>query len=125
MIFIILALVAISIPLVVGSLFVCVPKWWTKSVTPRIPNWATRERPVSIKTRERIFDVLVILVYPFIYGFMLLLWLVRGWFVVGLAVIEGVCPYNGSYRWRESLFEWFDTGNKPIQDVSSYEIVGD
>ena len=123
MVFIILAVLVI--PLVVGSVFVCVPKWWTQSVVPHLPDWVTRDRPRSEAAQARIGMVVKILLAPLIFSVAIAFWLIRGWFSIGLAAIEGACPYNGNFRWRDNLSQWFDAGTKPLSDLSPEDITGE
>lgn len=125
MIILIVVLAALALPLVVGSVFVCVPKWWTKSVEPHLPGWMTRPaEPFSDATEDRIRMAAKILTWPIVFSLALTVWLIRGWFVIGLATIEGVCPYNGGHGWRDCLSEWFDVGTKPLKDLSPEDVLG-
>lgn len=125
MIIVTVVLAALIIPLVIGSVFVCVPKWWKKSVEPHLPDWMTREpTPWSAAAIARADLALKILLSPILFSAALVAWLIRGWFVIGLAVIERACPYNGSFRWRQSLSEWFDVGTKPLADLSAEDVTG-
>ncbi|KKL23613.1 hypothetical protein LCGC14_2423660 [marine sediment metagenome] len=121
---IILVIAALTIPLVIGSVFVCVPKWWTKSVAPRLPDWITRDRLLSRAANDRWEMGAKILLCPLIFGLALAVWLIRGWFVIGLAVIEGACPYNGSFKWRKCLSDWFGAGKVPLFSLSPEDVLG-
>ncbi len=129
MIIFIVVLAVLIIPLVVGSVFVCVPKWWTKSVGPRIPEWlivdlSSRKHPILARADRAMMKLAKILLAPIVFIVALVVWLIRGWFVIGLAAIEGVCPYNGKFRWRECLSEWFYVGKKPLKDLSPEDVLG-
>ena len=124
MIFVIIILVALMAPLVVGSVFVCVPKWWTQSVVPRLPGRLTKDRPtMSEAAAARWRMVAKVLLSPILFSLALAVWLIRGWFSMGLAAIEGACPYNGSFKWRDNLSQWFDVGMKPLSDLSPEDVV--
>ena len=43
MTYLVVVLAVLIIPLVIGSVFVCAPKWWTQSVEPHLPDWMTEE----------------------------------------------------------------------------------
>ncbi len=125
MIIVIVVLTVLIFPLVVGSVFVCVPKWWTQSVKPHMPDWMTREPvPMSKAAVDRWDRIARILLSPIIFSVALVIWLIRGWFVIGLAAIEGACPYNGKFRWRDCLSDWFDAGKKPLKDLSADDVLG-
>ena len=125
MIIVIVVLAVLILPLVVGSVFVCVPKWWTQSVVPHMPDWMTRAaKPISAAAVAQWDKAARILLSPLIFTAALAVWLIRGWFVIGLAAIEGVCPYNGGHGWRDCLSKWFNAGRKPLKDLSTKDIMG-
>ena len=128
---IIIVIAAVFIlPLAIGSVFVCVPKWWTQSVEPHLPDtpdWMSVE-PFSKATNDRLergaLIVLKVVFFPAFFTAALVAWMIRGWFVIGLAAIEGACPYNGGFKWRECLSDWFDAGTVPMTDLSPKDVFG-
>ena len=124
MIIVIVVLIALIVPLVIGSVFVCVPKWWTRSVEPHMPEWLTKKLQMSEAAEVRIGWVLLVLLGPPFFALAFAVWLIRGWFVIGLAAIEGVCPYNGGLKWRDVLSVWFDVGKKPLKDLGPEDLFG-
>ena len=65
-----------------------------------------------------------ILTAPIVFSVALAIWLIRGWFVIGLAAIEGACPYNGAFKWRDALSQWFKSGTKPLGELDPEDILG-
>ena len=119
---IIVVAAVLIIPLITGSVFVCVPKWWAQSVEPHLPDWMTRPaEPMSKAACDRFEMAAKILTAPIVFGVALVVWLVRGWFVIGLAAIEGTCPYNGSFKWRKCLSNWFGDLHAKIKQAAADE----
>ena len=109
-----------TVPLILSSMFICVPKWWRAEASGRLPVFELPEACYNERFWKVIRIGVLILAAPLLIPLAIIGWLVVGLFQSAAAVIEMACPYTPqSYMGRTQRRDLRSWASAPGGLVSS------